>query len=356
MNGDRVRAALAGAGFWGSRAHLPALLAQPEVDVVGVIDPDLARARHLAASGSIPHAYATLGEMIDLQPLDLVVIAAPTEEHAPLATAALQSGIAVLCEKPLANTIDVAVRLAELSARTAVPSTVGYSFRYSPPLQALKRDIVSGSLGTPWLLEMFEYNAQFHPSRGKPTGWKGDPAQARAGALLEYGSHLIDMAEWLAGSIEGVHGSFARVLPDARLDDIATLQIAFHAPAIGILVSGWVLSGSIPGIKIRFHGSEGLAEVELNQTLPGGQAYRRSNLDGEMREMSLEPVGDAVSNNATRHVADIIARLRGGESPYPGTMPSFGDGVRVQRVIEAALTANGDTGSRLSRGRQSNLQ
>lgn len=341
MRPHRVQAVLAGAGFWGSRAHLPALLAHSGVDVVGIVDPDLSRARALADRAGVERASGTLAELLAVESLDLVVIAAPTKEHPSLVTEALQAGAAVLCEKPLANTIDVAESLAEFSAGVSVPSTVGYSFRYSPPLQALKRDITSGELGRPWLLEMFEYNAQFHPSRGKPTGWKGDPVRARAGALLEYGSHLIDMAEWLAGPIESVHGSFAHVLPDARLDDIATVQVQFHAPAIGVLVSGWVLSGSIPGIKIRYHGSEGLAEVELNQTLPGEQAYRRASLNGEMLEVPLEPVEDAISNNAKRHVADLVARIRGDDSPYPETIPSFQGGARVQRVIEAALAATG---------------
>jgi predicted dehydrogenase len=207
-------------------------------------------------------------------------------------------------------------------------------------MQALKQDILSGDLGQPWLLEMFEYNAQFHPAKGKALNWKGDPSQARAGALLEYGAHLIDMAAWLAGPIEEVHASSTRVLPNARLDDIATLQVRFASPAIGVLVAGWVLTGSVPGIKIRFHGSSGLAEVEMNHSLPGGQVYRRYTLDGDAIEVPLEPLADPVCGYAARHVVDIVARMRGEPSPFPHTMPDFADGVAVQEVLEAALRAN----------------
>lgn len=342
---DRPRVALVGAGYWATHAHLPALQAQEAIDVVAVIDPAIERAHALAAAHNIPAAVASLDALLAAQRPDLVVIAAPTEAHPTLTARALNAGIAVLCEKPLANTVHIARELAELAESVAVPSSVGYSFRYAPALQALHHDIRRGTLGVPWLLEMFEYNAQFHPSRGKPTGWKGDPAQARAGALLEYGSHLIDLAGWLAGPIEAVHASLTRVLPGARLDDIATVQLRFRAPAIGMLVSGWVLSGSIPGIKIRFHGSEGLAEVEMSQTVPGGQAYRRASLDGAMVDVRLDGLEDSVWMYARRHVADVIALMQGRLSPYPGTLPTLRDGVRVQQVIEAALATTGGWGA-----------
>jgi predicted dehydrogenase len=334
-----VRAVLAGAGYWGEHAHLPALLAHPQIRVTGVVDPDLDRAARLGAAHDIPRSARSLDELLDQA--DLAVLATPTETHRTLAEQCLAAGVAVLCEKPLANTLESA-RHMEVSANRdpSMPASVGYSFRYGSGMQALKQDILSGDLGQPWLLEMFEYNAQFHPAKGKALNWKGDPAQARAGALLEYGAHLIDMAAWLAGPIEEVHASTTRVLPNARLDDIATLQVRFASPAIGVLVAGWVLTGSVPGIKIRFHGSSGLAEVEMNHSLPGGQVYRRYTLDGDAIEVPLEPLADPVYGYAARHVVDIVARMRGEPSPFPHTMPDFADGVAVQEVLEAALRAN----------------
>lgn len=338
---DRTRVALIGAGAWAVQAHLPALLMQKDVDVVGVVDPLIDRARTLAAQHNIAMAVESIDRLLAVQHPDVIVIAAPTEAHPPLVTTALKEGIAVLCEKPLANTPTIAMELAALAESSSALSSVGYSFRYASAMQALKRDIQSGMLGHLWLLEMYEYNAQFHPTRGLSPGWKGDPAHARAGALLEYGSHLIDLANWLAGPIEAAHASLTRVLPQARLDDIATVQVRFQPPAIGILVSGWVLSGSSPGIKIRFHGSEGLAEVELSQAVPGGQAYRRIALDGATEHVPLEESPVSAWAYVQRHIADMLALLHGEPTPYPRTLPTFRDGVLVQQVLEAALIATG---------------
>lgn len=336
-----MKVAVLGTGFWARYAHVPALQSLPGVEVVACIGRTPERAGAFAAEYGIPATYGSVEALLasDDRP-DLLVVAAPDAIHPAASTAALRAGVPVFCEKPLANEAGVAHELAAIAREAGVAATVGYSFRYSPAVQALRADLRSGRLGTPWLLELFEYNAQFHPANGKPMNWKGDPAEAAAGALYEYGSHIVDIAGWLAGPIESVSTSLTRVLPGARLDDIATLQMRLAAPAIGILVAGWVLTGSIPGIRIRVHGSEGLGEVELNQALRGEQAYRRFDLDGSLREeVALEALGTSGPAYARRHFQDLIARIQGEEPVFDSTLPTFDDGARVQDVLEAALGA-----------------
>ncbi|MFN8624192.1 MAG: Gfo/Idh/MocA family oxidoreductase [Chloroflexota bacterium] len=336
-----LRVAILGTGFWASYAHLPGLRALPEVEVVACVGRTQERADAFAAQESIPGAYATLDSLLASPDRpDLLLVAGPDDIHPDASLAAIELGIPVFCEKPLANTHATAAAMAARAEALGVKTTVGYSFRYSPAVLALRDDLLSGALGEPWLIELFEYNAQFHPARGKPMNWKGDPAHAAAGALFEYGSHVADIADWLVGPIEAVSTSLTRVLPGARLDDIATLQLRARPPAIGILVAGWVLTGSIPGIRIRLHGSGGLAEAELSQTLPGGEAYRRFSLDGAIREeVTLDPLGDPRSAYARRHLADFTAIVAGRPSPFPGVLPTFADGARIQRVLEATLRA-----------------
>jgi len=129
------------------------------------------------------------------------------------------------------------------------------------------------------------------------------------------------------------------VLPGARLDDIATLQLQFDEPAIGILVASWVLSGGFPGIRIRLHGSAGLGEVQVDEGLEGGQVYRRIPLGGIGGDVvALEPMKDWRSDAARRHVADLAARIRGTPATTD-TLPTLRQGARVQAVLEAALAA-----------------
>ena len=191
----------------------------------------------------------------------LVVIATPDHLHVGQTAAALRAGAAVYCEKPLAGDAASAREVAALAAELRGTATVGYAFRYAPAIQALRADLEAGRIGEPWLIELFEHNPQFHSRAAKPLNWKADPAYVRAGALFEYGSHVIDLALWLIGPVRRVSATLAPILPGARLDDMATLQLAFDPPAIGTLVASWVLAGGFPGIRIRVHGSEGLGEV-----------------------------------------------------------------------------------------------
>jgi predicted dehydrogenase len=336
-----IRAAILGTGFWARDAHLAALRSIPGVAVTSCVGRTLERAHTFCTETGIPAAYGSLDDLLSSADRpDLLVVAGPDTVHVAATTLALEAGIPVFCEKPLANQAAEAHALAALAERLQVPATVGYSFRYSPAIQAMHADLVSGALGDPWMLELFEYNAQFHPSLGKPMNWKGDPEQAAAGALFEYGSHVVDIAAWLAGPVQAVSTNWTRVLPGARLDDIATLQLRLRPPAIGVLVASWVLTGSMPGIKVRLHCSEGLAEAELSQTIPDGQAYRLYGLDGSVRaEADLPELGDSYAGYCRRHLEDFIGQIRGEATAWESTLPSLADGARVQDVLEAALQA-----------------
>src|SRR4051794_30363181 len=187
---------------------MPALRALPGVEVVACAGATLNEGRAFAAEQQIPASYESLEQLLDEAAPDVLAIVAPDDVHAPATTAALERGIAVFCEKPLANAAATATQLACLQDELSAVATVGFSFRFSPALQQLKRDVEAGVLGEPWFIELYEHNAQFHPLRGRPMNWKGAPAHAAAGALFEYGSHIVDVARWLVGDINAVSTSF----------------------------------------------------------------------------------------------------------------------------------------------------
>jgi predicted dehydrogenase len=334
-----VRAAIMGTGQWAQRALVPALKAEPSVELIACVGETQSIARDFAAVQGISAAFAKVEDLFaSPQRPDLLVVATPDDVH-PLATrAALAAGAAVYCEKPLANDATTAWELADLARRQKGKGTVGYSFRYSPAIRALRIDLMAGLLGEPWLIELYEHNPQFHPKYGKPMNWKGDPKRAAAGALFEYGSHAVDLGGWLLGRIIAVSTNTATVVPGSRLDDIATVQFRFASGAIGMLVCGWVLSGNFPGIRIRLHGSEGLAEVRLGETIAGGEEYWRLPLDGGPGEsVPIEPLTDTMSAYARRHLADFVAEIVQGSTTSAGTLPTLQDGALVQDVLDAAI-------------------
>lgn len=333
-----LRCALVGTGNWAASALLPALRAQQGVEVVACVAGSLDEARGFAASHAIPTAYPSLEEMLARETLQVAVVSTPDHVHATAVKALIAAGVAVYCEKPLSNDAPEAHELVALQQSRKIAATVGYSFRFNPAIQALKADLDKGSLGEIWLIELAEHNPQFHPKSGKAMNWKGDPAQAAGGALFEYGSHVIDMGAWLLGPVARVSSSFKRVLPGARLDDTATLQMEFASGAQGVLIASWVLTGGFPGTRVKLHGSEAVGEVLIDDRLPGGQRYHVAPAfgpGGEEREVA--PMAVPRSDAATRHIAAFLAQVRdGGAHP---TLPTLAQAAHVQDVLAAALKA-----------------
>lgn len=305
-----------GVGGWARQTLVPAL--DGLADVVASVDP--------VPDNSIGTRYDTLDQLFDAHEIDLLVVASPDHLHVDAVRAALTRGVAVYCEKPCGTS---ASAVAELATLATVPATVGYSFRYAPAIQALRRDLRDGTLGDVWLIELFEHNPQFHPTLGRPMNWKGDPAFASAGALLEYGSHVIDLCQWLLGPVCAVSSDLIRIRPDAKLDDVATLQLRFASGVAGTLLCGWVLTGGYPGITVRLHTSTGLAEVVLS----GGQRYRRSRPDGTPIPTAEPPSSDG--NYARLHLGDLIATM----TEPSDSLPTLHDAARTLRVVDAALRA-----------------
>ena len=337
----RLRFALVGCGFWAGAAHLPALRSLPGVDVASCVGADAAEGAAFAREHSIPSSYGTLGELLAAQRPDAVVIASPIDTHCDAIEAALSAGAAVFCEKPLANRGSDAWRVARVGHKSGLPCTVGYSFRYSRAIQALRKDLRSGRYGQLWFVEVGVCNPQFHPLGGKPMNWKGDPSRAGAGVLFEYGSHGIDLARWLVGPLRRVVAATRPVMPGARLDDLATVLLEFDEPTVGSLTCGWVLGGVAPGVRVRLHGSEGGGEVELSESLPAGEIYREFSMSGgASRPRRLPKLGaPSLSRYTTSHLADFCRMLRGADDRLDSTLPTLGQAAQVQSVLDAILAA-----------------
>jgi predicted dehydrogenase len=332
---------MVGTGDWARDALCPALQSIPEVEVVACASPDRAQALQFAADFGIARTYPSLADALaGERQAGLLVVSTPDDHHAAALGHAIDAGIPVFCEKPVANSAQDAAELARRVAASPVPATVGFSFRYSSAVQRLRADLRSGRLGDPWLVELVETNPQFHPAVGRPLNWKGDPAHAAGGAVFEYGAHVVDLGCWLMGDVAGVSAQFATVVPGGRLDDIAILQLRYQSGVLGTVKTSWVLGGGFPGITVRVHGSEGRGEVFLGAEPQPQERYVRRDATGAISEaLDFSPDGLGKSARVARHLADLIAVITGGAEQYPGTLPTLGSSAHVQRVLDTALRA-----------------
>lgn len=335
-----ISTVIIGTGDWARSGLMPALLACPDVAVVACVSPDSSQLARFAGDFSIPRTYSDMQTSLGAEPeVGLLVVSTPDDQHVLALRAAIERGIPIFCEKPVANSAEDARDVADMALRRPVPATVGFSFRYSTALQRLRDELRTDVFGDLWLVELWEANPQFHPAIGRQLTWKGDPEHAAGGAIFEYGAHAVDLGCWLMGPVETVSAQFSRVIPGARLDDIAQLQLRYRSGVIGSLTASWVLAGGFPGISVRVHGSLGGAKVELGARPHIQERYARWDAHGHIVE-SID-VTDPLDRSTLvrRHLQDLIAVIGGEQSAFTDTLPTLAQAAHVQSILDTSLRA-----------------
>jgi predicted dehydrogenase len=183
------RLGFAGVG-WIGRHRLEAIATAGAGEIAAIADPIAATAAEVARS--FPDAIATenFQELLE-RDLDGIVIATPSALHAEQAIAALRSGKAVFCQKPLGRTAEENRRVIAAAREADLLLGVDLSYRWTSGMQEIRQLIVQGELG-----EVYGVEAVFHNAYGPDKAWFYDPRQSGGGCLLDLGIHLVDLALW----------------------------------------------------------------------------------------------------------------------------------------------------------------
>ena len=178
-----MRVGLIGAGLQGWR-RAPALKAFPDVELAVVGSARLAAARRLAAEMGQCEAVEGWEPVVDRHDLDAVIVCTPPHLHAEISIAAMRQGMHVLCEKPLARTVEEAESMVEAAELAGVVLKCGFNHRHHPGIQMARRWLDEGRLGEPVFLRC-RYGIGGRPGYEKE--WRADPALVGGGQLMEQG-------------------------------------------------------------------------------------------------------------------------------------------------------------------------
>jgi UDP-N-acetylglucosamine 3-dehydrogenase len=305
--GAPTRIGLAGLGAMG-RNHLRILASRPDVRLVAVADP-VASSLAAAAAQSGAQPFAEPGAMVAEAELDALVIAAPTTAHVPLALAAIERGIPILVEKPLAATVEEGMRIVAAAREHGVPVQVGHVERFNPAVLELGRLISDG-----WLSSVFAIASR----RAGPF-----PARIRdVGVTVDLATHDVDILSWIAGERPSrVYAETAQRI-HADHEDLLFGLLHFPSGATGMLDVNWLTPAKRRQLVVV--GEEGMFELDyLTQRLTFTRATDTTNprliggyaptFEGEVVELpvaSAEPLAaeiDAflgVVRNGGRPVVD----------------------------------------------------
>jgi UDP-N-acetyl-2-amino-2-deoxyglucuronate dehydrogenase len=234
MSGPARRVAVIGCGDISS-VHLAAIAAMPDAALVAVCDPDAGRRSAAEAAWRVP-GFTDHRALIERTRPDVVHVCTPHATHAAIAIDALEAGVHVVLEKPLAHTRDEGRRLVEAADRARAGIAVCFQNRYNAPVQAAHELLGSGSLG-PVLgasaTVFWHRDAAYY--RDRP--WRGRWATAGGGLLMNQAIHTVDLLQWLLGDVDGVVGGAAtRLLGDViEVEDTADLVLRHVSGATSTL-------------------------------------------------------------------------------------------------------------------------
>ncbi|WP_460071566.1 Gfo/Idh/MocA family protein [Streptomyces sp. YKOK-I1] len=196
MTGEPIRFAAVGCGRVFERYHLPCADARDAMRLVGVVDTDAGRAGELTAGRPGVWTGTRVDRLIEETRPDLISVCTPNDAHAAPVLAALDAGIAVLCEKPLAATVADARRIA---AHPAAEELLGVNmpFRFHPLLEAFTEAVRPGARRV-----TFTFATPGNRVWRARTPWYGDARRAGGGALLDLGPHALDLLTTVFGPAE----------------------------------------------------------------------------------------------------------------------------------------------------------
>ena len=246
-----LRVAIVGYGLSGRFFHAPLIAATDGLEVGSVVTSSTSRRQQVAADHPRANAVSDVQELWSGIPPELVVVATPNSSHVDVASAAIEREIPVVVDKPLAVTADEAEALVILAQRAGVMLTVFQNRRWDTDQLTLRRLIAEGALG-----RITRYESRFERWRPEidQSKWreKETPEQG-GGVLLDLGSHLVDQALTLFGSVTHVYAEID-ALRGTPAEDDAFVALRHASGTISHLHASAVTPS--PGTRLRVQGTD----------------------------------------------------------------------------------------------------
>lgn len=278
-----IRVGLIGAG-WAAAYHLAAWQSLgSRAGVVAIADPDRAAARSRAEAYGIEGVYESAEALLDDVAVDAVDIAAPREFHAPIARLAADRGIAILCQKPLAPTLDEAERLvADIDDRARL--MVHENFRFRPHYRRIARWLEHGRVGKVRTVRMSVLTSGLLPdSSGRLPALVRQPMLAglERMLLMEVLIHHVDVLRFLLGPLVLLGARLGRTCPAIRGEDRAALLMAGENGAAVSLVGDFMVVGEPAAQydRLEIHGTTGTITLIGDRLRSAGATEEEIRLD-----------------------------------------------------------------------------
>jgi predicted dehydrogenase len=287
----RPRLGCVGTG-WIGRHRIQSLVDADAAEIVAVCDVEPSVLAETATLAPEATQYTRFEQLLDLDGLDGIVIATPSAQHAPQCIAALERGLAVFCQKPLARSAAETRRVIEAAAHADRRLGIDFSYRHLEATRRLRRLVSAGELGRVFMADLV-----FHNAYGPDKAWFYDIERSGGGCVIDLGIHLVDLALWMFDwpEVEAVEARcfrHGRPLLDCatEIEDAAIARLDLAGGRSVRLACSWGLqAGQDCVIEASLFGTEGGAAIKN----VGGSFHDfvAERYRGTSRETFIEPPG-----------------------------------------------------------------
>lgn len=213
---DNLKFAIFGTGFW-ANFQIPGWQELDGVQCVAAYNRTVSKAETIAEKFGIPKVYGKPEELLDKEELDFVDICTDVDTHLPLARLAAERGLDVVCQKPMAASLEGAQELVKVCAANGVKLFVNENFRWQAPIRAFKEKLDSGAIGTPFKARL-SFCSAFPVFDNQPF-----LAELERFILTDVGSHVLDVLRFLFGEAKSLYCTTQRINPDIKGEDVANV-------------------------------------------------------------------------------------------------------------------------------------
>ena len=372
----RLRLGMVGGGqgaFIGTVHRIAARIDDRFELVAGALSSDPQRAQSSAAEAGIARSYADWREMARAEAarddgIDVVAIVTPNHLHAPVATAFLEAGIHVICDKPLAISLAEGEALAALARSKQRLFALTHTYSGYPLVRHARELVEAGELGTVRIVQV-EYAQDWLAEPVETTGanrqavWRTDPSLAGpAGCLGDIGTHAYHLAAFVTGMTPStLAAELHTFVPGRRIDDHVQAMLRYADGARGMLWASQVASGAENALRLSVYGTK--ANLAFDQEQPNDLWF--TPLGGAAQRLTRARVKSAVAAHATRVPAghpegyleafaqlykDAALQIEAIDSGLPVPVESHwlttvDDGVAGLKFIDAVIASHGAGGT-----------
>mgnify|MGYP005837091721 CR=1 FL=1 len=320
-----LRWAVIGCGDIANKRVAPAMVEDPGSELVAFFSNTLTRAEELRDRFGARKACNDLDALLGDSEVEAVYIASPQQRHCEETIRAAAAGKHVLCEKPMAVTLDECQQMVRACADAGVALAVAYYRRWYPKARKLKELIEKGAIGQPLSARIF-IAGRYDPAPDDWKHWRVE-AQAGGGAMMDVGSHRLDIVCYLLGSPLSVAGLTGRLAMTYESPDTESLLCEMESGAHVLAQASWATA--IGPDEMEIHGTQG----SLIATPFDGKPEIILRGQGEDQVIAVAP---PAANMHLPLIASFAARVCAGQPPeFDGT-----DGMQASRIISAGYRSH----------------